>query len=150
VEQVKHVRGKLLAGALIGAAALAFSISGERYTMVTGRDVLSIDLSALAPGTARKYGYADDVGRKLRFLLARGEDGQVRSVFDVCRECYSYHKGYAISGNELICRVCGNRYPIDRMTTGKASCVPVALAHREDRGIAKIRVADVLAGRSLF
>jgi uncharacterized membrane protein len=147
---MRHVRGKLFAGALIAAATLAFSMSGERYTMVTGRDVLSIDLATLAPGSGRKYAYADDAGHKLRFLLARGQDGQVRSVFDVCRECYSYHKGYAISGNELICRVCGNRYPIDRMTTGKASCVPVALAHREDRGTAKIRVADVIAGRSMF
>jgi len=111
---------------------------------------LSIDLATLAPGKARKYAYADDAGRKIRFLLARGDDGQVRSVFDVCRVCYSYHKGYAISGNELICRVCGNRYPIDRMTTGKASCVPVALVHREDRGTAKIKVADVLGGRSMF
>ncbi len=97
---MKHVRGKLFAGALIAAAALAFSISGERYTMVTGRDVLSIDLSTLAPGSARKYGYDDAAGNRLRFLLARGSDGQVRSVFDVCRRCYSYHKGYAISGNE--------------------------------------------------
>jgi len=111
---------------------------------------LSIDLTTLAPGSARKYAYADEAGRKIRFLLARGSDGQVRSVFDACRECYSYHKGYAISGNELICRVCGNRYPIDRMTAGKASCVPIALPHSEDRGTAKIKVADVVAGRSLF
>ena len=147
---MRHVRGKLFAGALIAAAALAFSMSGERYTMVTGRDVLSIDLTTLAPGSARKYAYADEAGRKIRFLLARGQDRRVRSVFDACRECYSYHKGYAISGNELICRVCGNRYPIDRMTAGKASCVPVPLAHREDHGTAKIKVADVLAGRWLF
>jgi len=147
---MKHVRGKLFAGALIAAAALAFGMSGERYTMVTGRDVLSIDLTTLAPGSARKYAYADEAGRKIRFLLARGSDGQVRSAFDACRECYSYHKGYAISGNELICRVCGNRYKIDQMTVGKASCVPIALPHSEDRGMAKIKVADVLAGRSLF
>ena len=148
---MKRVQGKLLAGVLIAVAAAAmFGMAGERYTMVTGRDVLSIDLSTLAPGSARKYGYADAAGNRLRFLLARGSDGQVRSVFDVCRQCYSYHKGYAISGNELICRVCGNRYKIDQMTAGKASCVPVALAHSEDRGTAKIKVADVVAGRSFF
>ena len=70
-------------------------------------------------------------GERLRFLLARGNDGKVRAVFDACRQCYKFHQGYDVAHGMLICRLCGNRYPIDHMTEGEASCVPVSLPHHE-------------------
>jgi uncharacterized membrane protein len=71
-------------------------------------------------------------------------------VFDACRQCFAFHRGYRIARGELICRVCGNHYPIDRMTEGKASCVPVSLQHEDDSGIVHIKTADLKAGRALF
>ena len=112
-----------------GAAFLTFTAISE-CTMVTGNDDVAINAFALRPGSARLFCYTDDAGKQLRFVLARGNDGKVRSVFDACRQCFTFHKGYRVVGGELICRVCGNHYPIDRMAEGKASCVPVSLPHR--------------------
>ena len=82
--------------------------------MVTGVDDVAVNVSALRPGSARLFCYTDNAGKQLRFVLARGNDGKVRSVFDACRQCFTFHRGYRVVGGELICRVCGNHYPIDQ------------------------------------
>jgi uncharacterized membrane protein len=132
-----------------GAAFLIFTATSE-CTAVTGSDDVAVNVSALRPGSARLFCYTDNAGERLRFVLARGNDGKVRSVFDACRQCFAFHRGYRIAGGDLICRVCGNRYPIDRMTQGRASCVPASLPHEDDSGIVHIKTADLKAGGALF
>ncbi|HYL59672.1 MAG TPA: Fe-S-containing protein [Candidatus Acidoferrales bacterium] len=133
----------------VGAALLIFSASST-CTSVAGSGIVSVDVSALARGSARMFCYNDDAGKKLRFVLARGADGKVRSVFDACRQCFTFHRGYQVAGGELICRVCGNHYRIDRMTEGKASCVPASLPHEDASGAVKIKTADLRSGAALF
>jgi uncharacterized membrane protein len=145
---------RLIAGAaaLIVATgvALAWTSRARVCESVAGTDSVTVDVSGLAHGMARTFCFFDDAGRELRFVLARGNDGAVRSVFDACRECFGQRKGFAIADGDLVCRVCGNRYPIDHVHEGKASCVPVKLAHEEDSGSVRIRVSELLKGRSLF
>jgi uncharacterized membrane protein len=142
---------KLLGGLALasGAAFLLFSATST-CTAVAGAGVVSVDVSSLARGSARMFCYNDEAGKKLRFVLARGTDGKVRSVFDACRQCFAFHRGYQVAGGELICRVCGNHYRIDRMAEGKASCVPASLPHEDARGMVKIRTADLRSGSALF
>jgi len=144
-------RFKILGGLLLaaGAAFLIFTATSN-CTIVTGSDDVAVNVSTLRPGNARLFCYTDDAGKRLRFVLARGNDGKVRSVFDACRQCFAFHRGYRLVGGELICRVCGNHYPIDRMTEGKASCVPASLPHQDDSGIVHIKAADLKAGHALF
>ena len=132
-----------------GAAFLIFTATSD-CTTVDGSADVAVNVSALRPGSARLFCYTDDAGKRLRFVLARGDDGKVRSVFDACRQCFTFHRGYRVVGGELICRVCGNHYPIDRMTEGKASCVPASLPHEDNSGIVHIKTADLVAGRALF
>jgi uncharacterized membrane protein len=117
---------------------------------VTGRGEIVLNVSSLARGAARMFCYTDDAGKKLRFVLARGSDGKLQSVFDACRQCFTYHRGYQVVGNDLICRVCGNHYPIEHMTNGKASCVPASLEHRESSDTVRIKTSDLQAGSALF
>ena len=135
---------------LAAGAAFLFVAGNSDCTMVTGGDDVAVNVSAMAPGSARTFCYTDQAGERLRFLLARGSDGKVRSVFDACRQCFAYHGGYRAANGELICRTCGNHYSIDRMTEGKASCVPVSLPHEGDSGIVRIKTADLKAGHALF
>jgi uncharacterized membrane protein len=148
---MRPFRLKVLGGLLLaaGAAFLIFTATSD-CTMVTGNEDVTVNVSALRPGSARLFCYTDNAGRRLRFVLARGDDGKVRSVFDACRQCFSFHRGYRVVGDELICRVCGNHYRIDRMTEGKASCVPVSLSHEDDSRIVHIKTADLRAGHALF
>ncbi len=147
----RPIRLKILGGLVLaaGAGLLIFSLTPD-CTTVTGSDDVAVNVSAMRPGSARIFCYTEDAGKRLRFVLARGHDGKVRSVFDACRQCFAFHRGYRVVGDELICRVCGNRYAIDRMTEGKASCVPVSLPHEDDSGIVHIKTADLKAGHALF
>jgi uncharacterized membrane protein len=143
---------KLFLGALVAAVAVvaALPILRPRCTELWGADMLSVSMARLARGEARLFCYRDSAGKRLRFLLARGDDGKVRAVFDACRQCYKFHEGYEVSHGMLICRLCGNRYPIDHMTKGEASCVPVSLPHHEDGSKVEVKVSDVKSGAGLF
>jgi uncharacterized membrane protein len=142
---------KILGGAAI-AAGVGFLIftSTSNCRPVTGREAIDVNVSAMRPGSAQLYCYTDDAGKKLRFVLARGTDGKVRSVFDACRQCFTFHRGYQLMGGEMICKVCGNHYRIDRMADGKASCVPASLPHEDASGTVRIRTADLQAGHAFF
>jgi uncharacterized membrane protein len=148
---MRPIKLKILGGLLLAAGAtfLIFTATSD-CTMVSGGGDVAVNVSALRPGSARLFCYTDDAGKRLRFVLARGDDGKVRSVFDACRQCFTFHRGYRVVGGELICRVCGNHYPIDHMTEGKASCVPASLPHEDDSGIVHIKMADLTAGHALF
>ena len=148
---MRFSRFKILGGAAL-AAAVGFLIftSTSNCRMVTGRDDISVNVAAMRPGSAQLFCYTDDAGKRLRFVLARGTDGKIRSVFDACRQCFTFHRGYQVVGDELICRVCGNHYRIDRMTEGKASCVPASLKHEDASGTVRIRTADLRTGHAFF
>jgi uncharacterized membrane protein len=143
---------KLALGTLIAVVAIvaALPILRPPCTELRGAEMLTVSMARLEGGDARLFCYRDRAGERLRFLLARGNDGKVRAVFDACRQCYKFHQGYDVSHGMLICRLCGNRYPIDHMTKGEASCVPVSLPHHEDASHVHVKVSDLKLGASLF
>jgi uncharacterized membrane protein len=143
---------KLVVGALIATVAIvaALPILRPHCTDLRGAEMLTVSMARLDSGEARLFCYRDRAGARLRFLLARGNDGKVRAVFDACRQCYKFHQGYDVAHGMLICRLCGNRYPIDHMMKGEASCVPVSLPHQEDASRVEIKVSDVKSGAALF
>jgi uncharacterized protein YbaR (Trm112 family) len=143
---------KIAVGALIATVAIAAAlpIVRPRCIELRGAQMLTVSMARLESGEARLFCYRDRAGERLRFLLARGDDGRVRAVFDACRQCYKFHQGYDVVHGALICRLCGNRYPIDHMMKGEASCVPVSLPHHEDASRVEIKVSDVKSGAALF
>ena len=142
---------KILCGLMLaaGAAFLTFTAISDCTEVSGGADV-AINAFVLRPGTAHLFCYTDAAGERLRFVLARGNDGKVHAVFDACRQCYKFHQGYNVSHGMLICRLCGNRYPIDHMMNGEASCVPVSLPHHEDASRVEVKVSDLKSGAGLF
>ena len=135
---------------VILAAAWMIHVSRASCVPVSGNGAITISVANLLNNKAQTYCYTDEAGRRLRFILARGSDGKVRSVFDACRQCFTYHRGFKVSDGELICRVCGNHYPMDHMTEGKASCVPASLPHQDAGATVTIRTSDLESGRYLF
>lgn len=140
----------LLAALLVLGVLAVDSRSGPACTLLRGADALKIDLGGLAPGEVHAFCYKDQAGRTLRFLLARDLHGKAHVVFDACQQCYKYHKGFACSHGYLICRLCGNRYRIEDMNVGKASCVPIRLRDKVVGDQVSIKVKDLEAGRWLF
>lgn len=120
-------------------------------TMLTANgSALSVPLAKLARGAAQFFCYRNRAGEKLRFVLARDSEGKVHGVFDACRQCYRFHEGYNLLDDELVCRLCGNRYALENMMAGKASCVPVPLTYEVSGNAVRLSVRDVEAGQWLF
>jgi uncharacterized membrane protein len=134
----------------IGFAALSHQIFAPGCTEVEARQTVSLPIRELKPGTARTFCYRDADGHVIRFIVARDFDGTVHSAFDACRSCFEYNLGYKLSGANMVCRFCGNRYKLKDMATGIASCIPIRLPHLTLPDAVLIKVADLEAGRRLF
>ena len=141
----------LLLACVVGVGgAMIYLSAPPSCTLVKGNKIVEVDASGLARGSVGTYCYRDAAGKKLRFLLARSLDGKLSAVFDACRQCFVYHRGYESAGNELICRVCGTHYKLEHIEDGKASCVPVSLAHTASTNSVTIKVSDLLSGSVWF
>jgi uncharacterized membrane protein len=148
----KRPRRLLIAG--IGAVVLAASsfaiATGPRFTEVIANPLITIGTGDLRPGEAKFFAYKDDAGKKLRFLLARDPNGNIVGAEDACEHCFIYGKGYRCSHGELICRYCGNRYKLNALGSGVASCVPVKMPFRMRGQTAEINPAELERNRGLF
>jgi uncharacterized membrane protein len=147
-----RIRNLLMVGVVV-AALVAGSEWLSRPTCATvGADggLISIRSDRIDRGEAKFFCYRDSAGRKLRFVLARGDDGVTRSVMDACSQCYKFRKGFTASNGYLICRLCGNRYKISDMLAGKASCVPVSIENHEHDGVVTIDPAELEKNQALF
>jgi uncharacterized membrane protein len=152
IGKVRGRTGFFIAAGLLAVAAILFAAiaAGPRYTPVSANSSISIETNDLRQGDVRFFTYRDRAGDQIRFLLARDAAGQTKAAFDACERCYMYHKGYAGSRGALFCRFCGNRYKLEAMESGLASCVPVKLLFQIAGHIVNINPADLERERGLF
>jgi uncharacterized membrane protein len=131
---VGRAKIKLPGWAMIASAAILTAVTmtlaavgvGPRVTRLAGRDSVSIPGGAIGRGEIRFFSYRDDGGRQIRFILGRDRAGNVQGAFDACQQCAQYRKGYTSSRGYLVCRFCGNRYPLNSRA-GVGSCAPIKL-----------------------
>jgi uncharacterized membrane protein len=127
----------------LGALALTASPMRPRCTEVVGRGAIEIPAASIARGAVNFFCYKDPSGERLRFILARDDGGVLHSAVDACEQCGAFHKGYAASKGELVCRYCGNRYKVKDLEQGRASCVPIRLKAAQQNGKIEIKVSDL-------
>ncbi|MBV8810854.1 MAG: DUF2318 domain-containing protein, partial [Acidobacteriaceae bacterium] len=113
-------------------------------------DLAMIPTDTLGKEQVKFYSYRARAGEELRFILGRDSNGEVHAAMDACQRCYTYHKGYIWSHGYLICKFCGNRYRLQTMESGLASCVPVGLPVRATARSVTIKPADLEHERRLF
>jgi uncharacterized membrane protein len=143
----------LLIGAavfVVVALSLAAIARGPQFTPVSANPSISIETKNLLPGNVRFFEYRDRAGNEIRFLLARDARGQIKAAFDACQRCYMYHKGYVSSRGDLLCRFCGNRYKLEAMESGLASCLPKRLPFQMTGQTVNIKPDDLERERWLF
>jgi len=152
---IRNLRGRT--GVLIAAAglvAVAVSMSAKartpEFTPVSANPSISIETNDLGRGDIRFFTYRDRAGDHIRFLLARDSTGQIKGAIDACERCSMYRKGYVSSRGDLVCRYCGNRYKLETMESGLASCVPVKLPFQMAGHAVNIKPADLERERGLL
>ena len=141
----------IAAAALVAAAvSLSAMARGPEFIPVSATPSINIATSDLGRGDVRFFTYRDRPGNQIRFLLARDSTGRIKGALDACQRCYMYRKGYVSSRGDLVCRYCGNRYRLEAMESGIASCVPVKLPFDITGHIVTIKPADLERERGLF
>jgi uncharacterized membrane protein len=144
--------GALISAGVLAAAAIALAAMarGPQFTPVNANPTISIETNDMRPGEVRFFAYQDRAGDRIRFLLAPDSTGRIKAAFDACERCYIYDKGYFYPHGDLVCRYCGNRYKLEAMESGLASCVPVKLPFQMTGNTATIKPADLEGERGLF
>lgn len=141
----------IVGGSLVACAIVVFAMTGRpQFTQVDGSPLVRIGIGDLRPGGVRFFAYRGRAGEQIRFLLARDSAGRIKAAFNACERCYIYRKGYLSSGGNLVCRFCGNRYHLESMEAGLASCVPVKLPVQLLGQNAQIKAADLERERVMF
>jgi uncharacterized membrane protein len=137
-------------GVAIAAVAISFATidSSPRTVAVTGNDFVDVE-APIQPGAVEFFAWQDKAGSRIRFLLARTEDGGVKTAFDACSRCFSYRQGYSSSNGYLVCRLCGTRYRVGEKM-GMASCAPVDLPASVNGTRVRIKTDDLEHARSMF
>ena len=122
---------------------------GPQITQLAGRDSVSIPGTELGRGGIRFFSYRDDGGEEIRFILGRDRVGKVQGAFDACQQCSQYRKGYTSSRGYLVCRICGNRYPLDSRA-GVGSCAPIRLMVQDSGKAVTIETRQLKEHGALF
>ena len=144
---------KLILLALLAAGTASFFITSQAPSFISvasDSGLVTIPTDTLGREQVKFYSYRDRAGEELRFILARDSNGEVHATMDACQRCYTYHKGYMWSHGYLVCKFCGNRYQLQTMESGLASCVPVRLPIRVTSHNVNIKLADLEHERGLF
>ena len=111
-----------------------------------------IDTAALSEKTPLFYRMPVS-GTEVIFFVVK-VDGAMESYFNRCAACKSKKLGYFADGQYVICRVCNDRLPVDKLKEGFGSCYPFHLPGRSvgGKGAEKyvIEKEDVRKGRKYF
>ena len=123
-------------------------------TANTSAQTVSQPTSAIT-STAAHFSYAYKLSpttkKELEYIIVKASNGDIKTVFNACDVCYSYHKGYSQNGTDLRCNNCGNRFPIDGLgNQSTGSCNPGYLPHSIQGSDVVINVSDLVAGAYFF
>jgi uncharacterized membrane protein len=154
---VAHARSKLTGRVVTASAVVLTAVTmtlavvgvGPRVTQLAGRDSVSIPGGQLGRGEIRFFSYRDDGGKQIRFILGRDRAGKVQGAFDACQQCSQYRKGYTSSRGHLVCRICGNRYPLDSRA-GVGSCAPIRLIVQDSGKTVTVDTRQLKEHEALF
>ena len=141
----------IASGVFLTAVTMALAVVGvgPRITQLAGRDSVSIPGGELGRGEIRFFSYRDDGGKQIRFILGRDRVGKVAGAFDACQQCSQYRKGYTSSRGYLVCRICGNRYPLVSRA-GVGSCAPIGLTVQDSGKTVTVETRQLKEHAALF
>jgi uncharacterized membrane protein len=132
----------------------SFSLFGDRAENVAAKDgLVVVNVSAVAPSSARHYRYRDGK-TSIRFFLVRDEQNTVRAAIDACEACWREGKGYVPEstpkGTMMLCLNCGRRFPLSRIGIASGGCNPHPLKFSLEGDAVNITVQDLLLEAKYF
>lgn len=152
-----HLLAILICAALLAVGAFYYFFNtGKESSVVTSQisqdfqvNQITYPVSLFEDGKARHYEYKkEDV--TIKYFILKSSDGIIRAAFDACDVCWSAGKGYYQSGDVMVCRNCGRRFPSVRVNEVKGGCNPAPLYRNIENNKVVIKINDILDGKQYF
>jgi uncharacterized membrane protein len=120
----------LLVLALFASQAQSFRFNpwqskAQELSPVNGR--LEIPIAQINDGKAHHFRVKADDGVMVTFFTLKSRDGVIRAAIDACDVCYKAGKGYAQSGDFMVCLNCGQKFASNKINVIKGGCNPAPL-----------------------
>ena len=138
---------------LLAVLFFVFAIPGSLTTAnATSAPVTQVTYpeKTFGNGKAQHFTYKTDDGVTIRYFIIKSSDGVIRAAFDACDVCWQENKGYAQSGDFMVCKNCGRKFPSARVNEVQGGCNPAPLVRKLESGNLIIQVADLLQGKRFF
>jgi uncharacterized membrane protein len=152
-----HLLAILICAALLAVGAFYYFFNtGKESSAVTSQisqdfqvNQITYPVSLFEDGKARHYEYKkEDV--TIKYFILKSSDGIIRAAFDACDVCWPAGKGYYQSGDVMVCRNCGRRFPSVRVNEVKGGCNPAPLYRNIENNKVVIKTNDILDGKQYF
>ena len=95
---------------------------GEKVVSDNGK--LQIEISDIPKGEVRYFNTELTSGKKIYFFIVKDKNGVLRAAANACQVCHASKLGFSLSGNSMECKTCGNKYPLEKISTEKGGCNP--------------------------
>jgi uncharacterized membrane protein len=137
----------------LAAAAPArafFDFFGPSVESVTAQGgLITLDVAGLKRGDARHYHFQDG-GAKVRFFVARDQQGAIRAALDACEVCHEAGKGYRLERGFMLCLNCGRNFALSRIGVIVGGCNPHPLKFAWDNESVTLAAEELRAGAKYF
>jgi len=95
---------------------------GEYVNFEQGKILLPLD--DFLSGGVRYYNTTLPNEPLVPFFVVRDAEGIFHSAVNACRFCAASRLGFSLQGENMVCEVCGNPYPLERIGTEEGECTP--------------------------
>ena len=99
----------------------------EGETLSWVNDQVEIEAS-LFDDTSVIYYNVDIDGTTTYFFVVKDKNGVYRVAANACQVCADSKMGFRVEGNFMVCNTCGNKYPLEKISTEKGGCNPVPIS----------------------
>ncbi len=125
-------------------SATGYSFFGSKYKTLKPKDgSVSISLSTINNGDAHYFQVKSVNNIDMKFFVLKSSDGIYRAAVDACDVCYRSGKGYAKSGDYMVCNNCGMKFLSTRINVVKGGCNPAPLNRTNDGKNLIIKMSDI-------
>ena len=97
-------------------------IKGESINIVNNK--IEIDVNTIEDNKAKYFNTEMPNGQTVYFFVVKDGNGVYRAAANACEVCNKAKKGFKQIGNDMVCEVCGNKYPLEKIATEKGGCNP--------------------------
>ena len=98
---------------------------GEPVQLVDGSVQLE---TGLFDDTSVIYYNLDIDGTIIYFFVVKDKNGVYRVAANACQVCADSKMGFRVEGDFMVCNTCGNKYPLEKISTEKGGCNPVPIS----------------------